>query len=119
MYLHHGVFHEKQHQNKRKKVLFCNALQATTDEAAGLKFAVSIPITIVELLKKTADQYLLWEQRYGDFKKLTFRRRRSDLFAPTVCAYINICIQYYITMLSHILLYYIYPCHIHGRGGSG
>jgi hypothetical protein len=44
-----------------KKVLFCNALHATTDEAAGLKFAMSIPITIVELLKKTADQYLLWD----------------------------------------------------------
>jgi hypothetical protein len=38
----------------------------------------------MELLKKTADQYLLWDQRYGDFKKLTFRRRRSNLFAPTV-----------------------------------
>ncbi len=49
-----------------------------------VKFAVSIPITIMELLKKTADQYLLWDQRYGDFKKLTFRPRHSNLFAPTV-----------------------------------
>jgi hypothetical protein len=35
-----------------------------------------------------------------------------------ISAYINICIKYYITMLSHILLYYIYPCHIHGQGGG-
>ena len=35
-----------------------------------------------------------------------------------ICAYINICIKYYITMLSHILLYYIYPCHIQGQGGD-
>jgi hypothetical protein len=27
---------------------------------------------------------LLWDQSYGDFKKRTFRQRRSNLFAPTV-----------------------------------
>jgi hypothetical protein len=43
-----------------------------------------VRLGLVELLKKTAGQYLLWDQRYSDFKKLTFRRRRSNLFAPTV-----------------------------------
>jgi hypothetical protein len=36
-----------------------------------------------------------------------------------ICSYMNIYIKYYITMLSHMLLYYIYPCHIHRRGGDG
>jgi hypothetical protein len=35
-----------------------------------------------------------------------------------ICAYMNIYIKYYIIMLPHILLYYIYPCHIHSGGGG-
>jgi hypothetical protein len=31
----------------------------------------------------------------------------------------NIYIKYYITMLSHMLSYYIYPCHTQGWGGDG
>ncbi len=30
----------------------------------------------------------------------------------------NIDIKYYLIMLSNILLYYIYPCRIHGWGGD-
>ncbi len=30
----------------------------------------------------------------------------------------NIYIKYYMIILSHFLLYYIYPCHIHRRGGD-
>ncbi len=78
------VYFTKNSTKKRQKITFCNALHAKTVKAAGLKFAVNIPITIMELVKKTADQYLLWDQRYGGFKKLTFRRRHSNLFAPTV-----------------------------------
>ncbi len=29
--------------------------------------------------------------------------------------HMNIYIKYYIIILSHIVLYYIYACHIHGR----
>jgi hypothetical protein len=32
-----------------------------------------------------------------------------------MCVYMNIYIKYYI-ITSHIVLFYIYPCHIHGRG---
>ncbi len=104
------VFFTKNSTKKSfKKVLFCNALHATTNEAAGLKFTVSIPITIVELLKKTADQHLLWDQRYGDFKKLTFRRRRSNLFAPTVYA------QRKYIMLFYIFMYVWSEAHITNR----
>jgi hypothetical protein len=35
-----------------------------------------------------------------------------------ISAYMNIYIKYYIAMLSHMLLYYIYPCHIHWWGGD-
>ncbi len=45
---------------------------------------MKIPITISKLLKNTADGYLLWDQSYGVFKKSTFWRRHSNLFAPTV-----------------------------------
>ncbi len=34
-----------------------------------------------------------------------------------ICAYMNIYIKYYITMLSHILLYYIIPATYMGGGG--
>jgi hypothetical protein len=51
MYNHHGVFH-KNSEKKQQKYRFCNALHAKTAKAAGLKFSVSIPITIKELLKK-------------------------------------------------------------------
>jgi hypothetical protein len=55
-----------------KKKLFCNTLHAKTLKAAGLIFAVSIPITIMELFKKTADQYLLLRPEIWRFLKTYF-----------------------------------------------
>ncbi len=35
-----------------------------------------------------------------------------------MCAYMNIYIKYYIIILSHIVLYYIYPRQTYGQGGG-
>jgi hypothetical protein len=51
------VYFTKNDEKKRQKItiLLYNTLHAETVQAAGLKFAVTIPITIRELLNKTFD----------------------------------------------------------------
>ncbi len=80
MYHHHCVFNK----NRHKINYFVMHLTQKPFKLQGLKFYMRITITIREPLKKTADWYLLWEQSYDDFKKSTFWRRHSNLFAPTV-----------------------------------
>jgi hypothetical protein len=71
-----------------KSYPYGNASREKTVKAARLKIFEIIDKSLSELLKKTANQKMVWFLSYIDSKKRIFRRLRANGVAPTVYMYI-------------------------------